>query len=60
MSLTVVECALDHGRVAAVVASAVIGPTRPDAILAYNDDYGPLLALRALLDAGIRVPEASR
>ena len=56
MTLTVVESPLDHDRLAAVVTRAVTGPTRPDAILAYNDDYA-LLALRALIDAGIRVPE---
>jgi DNA-binding LacI/PurR family transcriptional regulator len=56
MSLVVVDCELDQDRVAAVVADALAGPNRPDAILAYNDDFA-LLALRALLDAGIRVPE---
>lgn len=56
MALTVVECPLDHHRVAEVVAAAVAGPGAPDAVLAYNDDYA-LLALRALLDAGVRVPE---
>ena len=55
-TVTVVESPLDHERVADVVTEAVNGPTRPDAVLAYNDDYA-LLALRALVDAGIRVPD---
>ena len=56
MTLTVVECPLDHHRVTAVVADSLASGDRPDAILAYNDDYA-LLALRSLVDAGIRVPE---
>ena len=56
LALTVVESPLDHDRVAEVVGAAVAGATLPDAVLAYNDDYA-LLALRALLDAGVRVPE---
>jgi len=39
-----------------VLAEAITGRDHPDAILAYNDDYA-LLALRALVDAGIRVPD---
>ena len=39
-----------------MVAGALAGPTHPDAVLAYNDDYA-LLALRALVDAGVRVPD---
>jgi DNA-binding LacI/PurR family transcriptional regulator len=54
--LTVVECPLDQDHIAEVVARALDGPTRPDALLAYNDDYA-LLALRALVDAGVRVPD---
>lgn len=56
MSLTVVESRLEHEGVAGVVAEALAGPTRPDAVLAYNDDYA-LVALRCLVDAGIRVPD---
>lgn len=56
MALTVVESPLDHDRVAEVLAEALAGGDHPDAILAYNDDYA-LLALRALVDAGIRVPD---
>lgn len=56
IDLTVVECPLDHERLTAVVRQLVDGGDRPDAILAYNDDY-TLLALRALLDAGVRVPD---
>ena len=56
MALTVVESPLDHDRIGEVVAGALAGPTHPDAVLAYNDDYA-LLALRALVDAGVRVPD---
>ena len=55
IALTVVESPLDHDRVAEVINGALSGRPRPDAILAYNDDYA-LLALRALVDAGARVP----
>ncbi len=56
MALTIVESPLDHDRIAGVVMGALAGRTHPDAVLAYNDDYA-LLALRALVDAGIRVPD---
>lgn len=54
--LTVVESMLDHDRVSEVVADVLAGPSPPDAVLAYNDDYA-LLALRSLIDAGVRVPD---
>ena len=56
MELTVVESTLDHDRVTEVIGAALADRSRPDAILAYNDDYA-LLALRALVDAGVRVPD---
>ena len=56
VGLTIVESPLDHDHVTAVVSAALAEPSPPDAILAYNDDYA-LLALRALLDAGARVPD---
>ena len=56
VGLTIVESPLDHDHVTAVVGAALAEPSPPDAILAYNDDYA-LLALRALLDAGARVPD---
>ncbi len=56
MDLMVVESELNHDRVAEVVTEALDGREHPDAVLAYNDDYA-LLALRALLDAGISVPD---
>ncbi len=56
MALTVAECPLDHESVIEVVGTALAGPEPPDAVLAYNDDYA-LLALRALTDAGARVPD---
>lgn len=56
VDLTVMESSLDPDAVAAVVGAALAGASPPEAILAYNDDYA-LLALRALLDAGVRVPD---
>jgi DNA-binding LacI/PurR family transcriptional regulator len=56
MELTVVESELDHGQVADVIAGTLFGDERPDAILAYNDDYA-LLVIRSLVDVGVRVPE---
>jgi DNA-binding LacI/PurR family transcriptional regulator len=56
IALTVVDSPLDQEQVAAAVMDAIDTSNRPDAILAYNDDYA-LLALRALLDAGISVPD---
>jgi DNA-binding LacI/PurR family transcriptional regulator len=56
IELTVVESPLDHDRVAEVVKESLAGPTHPDAVLAYNDDYA-LLALRSLVDGGVRVPD---
>lgn len=56
VALTVVESTLDPADVTAVVGDALAGASPPDAVLAYNDDYA-LLALRALLDAGVRVPD---
>lgn len=56
VGLTIVDSSLDHDHVAAVVGAALADASPPDAILAYNDDYA-LLALRALLDAGVRVPD---
>jgi DNA-binding LacI/PurR family transcriptional regulator len=56
MSLTVVESRLDPDHVAEVLGTALAGPATPDAVLAYNDDFA-LLALRALVDAGARVPD---
>ena len=55
MVLTVVDSPLDQDRVATAVTTALSGSERPDAVLAYNDDYA-LLAIRALLDAGFDVP----
>lgn len=56
MNLTVVDCPLDHDRITAVVTGILAAGAHPDALLAYNDDYA-LLALRALVDAGVRVPD---
>ena len=56
VALVVVESPLDHDRVAEVVAGVLARSAPPDAILAYNDDYA-LLALRSLIDAGVRVPD---
>jgi len=56
MMLTVVESELDQARVAQAISGIMAGGTPPDAVLAYNDDYA-LLALRALLDADLRVPD---
>jgi DNA-binding LacI/PurR family transcriptional regulator len=56
MALTVVESTLDHDRIGEVVVGALAGPAHPDAVLAYNDDYA-LLALRSLVDSGVRVPD---
>lgn len=49
-----VDLAFDEAAAALVAARWARGP-RPDAVFAYNDEYGMLL-LRALLDAGLRVP----
>jgi DNA-binding LacI/PurR family transcriptional regulator len=55
VDLKILESPLDHDHVTAAVDAALAEPSPPDAILAYNDDYA-LLALRALLHAGARVP----
>jgi DNA-binding LacI/PurR family transcriptional regulator len=56
LALNVVDCPLDRGAVAGVVARALENGSRPDAILAYNDDYA-FLVMDALVDAGVRVPD---
>ena len=56
MTLSVVDCPLDDGHITAAVAEILADGAHPDALLAYNDDYA-LLALRALVNAGVRVPD---
>lgn len=50
-----VDLAFDEAAAALVAGRWERGP-RPSAVFAYNDEYGMLL-MRALLDAGLRVPE---
>jgi DNA-binding LacI/PurR family transcriptional regulator len=49
-----VDLAFDPAAAAHIAESWARGP-RPGAVFAYNDEYAMLL-LRALLDAGLRVP----
>ncbi len=53
---TVTELPLAYTEGAAARLAAEWGPLGPDAVFAYNDEYAMLL-MRALQDAGLRVPE---
>ncbi|MER7596123.1 substrate-binding domain-containing protein [Streptomyces hydrogenans] len=51
-----VDCALTTDSLAPTVALWRDPRSRPDAVYAYNDEFG-LVLLQALADAGLRVPE---
>jgi DNA-binding LacI/PurR family transcriptional regulator len=54
LSVERVDLAFDQAEALPIVARWARGP-RPSAVFTYNDEYGMLL-MRALLDAGLRVP----